>query len=69
MLEVEGRVGPEGHLDYVKTHLKDRPCAIYPMVYDMQGIHCVDECPFSFRPSGFAERHFCTGVQLTLHMA
>ena len=69
MHEVEGKVGPEGHLDYAKLHLKDRPCAIYPMVYDMQGIHCVDECPFSFRPSdSIFARHYCTGVQLALHI-
>ena len=39
-----GIVGPEGHLDYAMQHINDKPCAIYPMVYNMQqGIHCINK--------------------------
>ena len=65
MHELKGVVGPEGHLDYAMQHINVRPCALYPMVYDMQGIYCVDECPFAFCPS---ERQRCTWFQLTHHI-
>ena len=49
MHKLEGRVGPEGHLDYAMQHINDKPCAIYPMVYNMQqGIYCINKCPFCF---------------------
>ena len=65
-----GIVGPEGHLDYAMQHINDKPCAIYPMVYNMQqGIHCINKCPFAFYPAGStSEIPLCTWFQLTRHI-
>ena len=70
MHELKGVVGPEGHLDYAMQHINIRPCALYPMIYNMQqGIYCLDKCPFAFCPSGFtSEIQICTWFQLLGHV-
>ena len=67
MHELKGVVGPEGHLDYAMQHINVRPCALHPMIYNMQqGIHCLDTCPFAFCTS--SEIQICTWFQLLGHV-